>query len=375
MGRSIAVSLCLLLLLTGCAGKKTGAAVAGEGAEKPLLHATLFGVFHTDDYTTLQVYSPWKPGEVFATYYLVKDKETAVPAGGSKVVIPLENVMVNSATHIGFLDLLGELDKVSGVCNGDYFYNPHIVSGIRQGSVQDIGDSFNLDIERLLLLRPQAMITTAYNVSDENSKRLTQSGLPVLYNVEWQEKTLLGRAEWIKFFGALFDKEHLADSIFSDIAHRYDKVRAGATGQTVRPSVLSGQDYRGAWSMPGGKSFNANLFRDAGVDYFYANDNTSGSISSTIEEALVHFRNADLWVGVQAGTLDELAVMDSKYKLFRAYREGNVYNTDKRANTSGGNDYWEMAVARPDLVLSDMVKIAYPSLLPGYELTYMRKLE
>lgn len=375
MRKNIVIALCLFGALTTCTNKRTGAPAIDEGVEKPLLHATLFGIFHADDYTTLQVYSPWKPGEAYATYYLVKDEKTAVPADGDKVQVPLKNIMLNSATHIGFLDLLGELDEVSGVCNGDFIYNPQIVGAIRQGSVQDIGDSFNLDIERLLMLRPQAVVTTAYNADDENSKRLRQSGLPIFYNVEWQEKTLLGRAEWIKFFGVLFDKESAADSIFAAIAHRYDEVKATAAGQTARASVLSGQDFRGGWSMPGGKSFNANLFRDAGADYFYAGDNTSGSISSTIEEALIHFRDADVWVGAQADTREELAAVDNKYKLFKAYRNGNVYNTNKRVNAGGGNDYWEMGVARPDLILSDMVAILYPSLLPGYELTYMRKLQ
>ncbi|KAA6336737.1 iron complex transport system substrate-binding protein, partial [termite gut metagenome] len=35
---------------------------------------------------------------------------------------------------------------------------------------------------------------------------------------------------------------------------------------------------------------------------------------------------------------------------------------------------WESGVARPDLLLSDMIKICHPDLLPDYELTYMERL-
>ena len=128
--------------------------------------------------------------------------------------------------------------------------------------------------------------------------------------------------------------------------------------------------------MPSGRSYNAQLFRDAGANYYYANDTTvSGSISSSIEEALIHFNQADIWVGVQANTLEYLGKMDPKYKLFKSYKNGNVYHINKRTNIAGGNDYWESGVARPDLLLNDMIKIVHPSLLPEYELTYIDKLK
>ncbi|KAA6330344.1 hypothetical protein EZS27_020941 [termite gut metagenome] len=238
----------------------------------------------------------------------------------------------------------------------------------------DLGDSFHLDMERLLLLKPQAVMTSAYNAEDENSKRMRQSGIMTLYNIEWQEKSLLGRAEWIKFIGAFFDKENLADSLFDDVAQRYHTIKKQANLAVDTPSVLSGQDFRGTWSMPGGKSFNARLFRDAGAKYYYAENNTSGSIATTMEEALLHFKQADVWVGVQTSTLEELAKTNKKYQLFKAYQTGNVYNMFKRTTATGGNDYWESGVARPDLLLSDIIKILHPSLLPDYELTYMKLL-
>ena len=100
-------------------------------------------------------------------------------------------------------------------------------------------------------------MTSAYNAEDENSRRMKQTGLPILYNIEWQEKSILGRAEWIKFIGAFFDKEKLADSIFSQIAEQYNEIKKKAEKLSYAPSILSGQDYRGTWSMPSGRSYNA----------------------------------------------------------------------------------------------------------------------
>lgn len=361
-------------LLTACQNEARTGAVAGDGTPVTLSYAKGFSIAHAADYTAVTVYNPWKGGEIYDKYYLVKDVNQPVPEDGHKVVIPLKSIMCNSATHLGFLEMLGELDKVTGVCKADYIYNPAIRQGVEKGHIKDLGDAFNLDIENLLLLRPQVVMTSLYNVEDENSRRMKQTGLTIAYNTEWQEKTLLGRAEWIKFVGAFFDKEALADSLFAQVEQKYKEAKALTAVLSSAPSVLSGQDYRGSWSMPGGRSYNAQLFRDAGANYYYSNDTTTGSIPGTIEEALIHFGRADIWVGVQASSLDELGKTDSKYKLFKAYKTGKVYNIHRRTNASGGNDYWESGVARPDLLLKDMIKIVHPALQPDYELTYMKQL-
>lgn len=364
-----------ICLLSACNSRSNKTMAEDSGVATDMKYAKGFGIAHTTDYTTVTVYNPWKPGEIYDKYYLVKEDAKEVPQDGHKVVVPLKSLMSNSATHLGFLELLGELDKVKGVCNAAYIYNPVILEGVKEGRIKDLGDAFNLDIENLLMLRPQAVMTSAYNAEDENSKRMKQTGLTILSNIEWQEKSLLGRAEWIKFIGVFFDKEAEADSIFNGIEQRYNEAKARATEFKGKPTIFSGQDYRGTWSMPGGRSYSAQLFRDAGASYYYANDTTSGSMASNIEEVLMYFNDASLWVGTQASSLDELGRTDSKYKLFKAYKEGNVYNLNKRMNAAGGNDYWEGGVARPDLLLSDMIKIVHPELLPEYELTYMEKLK
>lgn len=363
------------LCMFSCTGKRNQSSVPQDGVPVKLSYAKQFTITNAGEYTTLTVLNPWKPGAVYDTYYLVKNDEVQVPQDGQKIKIPLQTLMVNSATHLGFLDLLGELDKVTGVCNSDYIYNRAIKEGVKEGRIADLGDSFNLDIEKLLILHPQAVMTSGYNADDENSKRMKQTGLNILYNIEWQENTPLGRAEWIKYMGAFFDKSNMADSIFSVIESSYNDIKEQAGSVKEKPSVLSGQDFRGSWSMPGGKSFSARLLQDAGADYFYKNDSTTGSIANTIEEALIHFNDADVWIGAQPSTLAELGKANNQYKLFKAYKTGKVYNTNKRINASGGNDYWESGVARPDLILSDLIKILHPLLLPGYELTYYQKLE
>ena len=94
-----------------------------------------------------------------------------------------------------------------------------------------------------------------------------------------------------------------------------------------------------------------------------------------MEEVLIKFHNADIWIGTDMHSTRELDAANPKYKLFKAFRNHRVYNANKRSNAAGGNDYWESGVVRPDLLLSDMLKIVHPELMPQYQLTYMEQLK
>ncbi|MCK9159672.1 MAG: ABC transporter substrate-binding protein [Bacteroidaceae bacterium] len=369
------IFLSIILIFSSCAGKKKQTEKTIQGKIVTISDAKGFSIEHTRNYAIVTVNNPWKTGSIYDRYYLVKNDTVATPTDGQKVLIPLKSLMVNSATHLGFLKLLGELDKVTGVSNPYYIYDSNILKRVKEGKIKTLGDSFNLDIENLLLLHPQAVMTTAYNAEDENSKRMKKTGLTLLYDIEWQEPTLLGRAEWIKFIAAFFDKENLANTIYAQIRKKYEDLKKLSLSVKKRPTVFSGQDYRGTWHMAGGKSYTAQLFKDAGANYYYANDSTATSIPGTIEEALVLFNQTDIWIGVEANSLKELGKANDKYKYFKAYKNKEVFNTNKRKNNSGGNDYWETGVARPDLLLSDMIKICHPDLLPDYTLTFYEQLK
>lgn len=127
--------------------------------------------------------------------------------------------------------------------------------------------------------------------------------------------------------------------------------------------------------MPGGNSYVAKLIIDAGGDYFYKNESSKGSIPLSFEVVLDNMVDADFWFGPRAASLKELKMMDERYTLFKAFKEGRVYTQDNRVSETGGNDYWESGVARPDVILKDILKIFHPELLPEHELFYYRKLQ
>jgi len=185
----------------------------------------------------------------------------------------------------------------------------------------------------------------------------------------------LARAEWIKFVAAFYNKEKQADSIFASVDKRYNEIKAKAATVKTKPSIMAGSNFRGTWYMPSGRNFMGKLFADAGAAYFYANDTTSGSLPLNVETVLKNFSETDIWLNCNFNSLDELVKADTKHAFFRPVKLKQVYNFNKRKLPSTANDFWESAVARPDLLLSDVIAILHPEILPGYELVYAEKLK
>jgi len=377
--RLLSFACTFLFLAWGCQPGQRRESKGEEG--KPLSsvtisHAKGFQIDHFSHYTKVILRNPWSnDNKPYAVYYLYRNDSTLLPADGIKVKIPLDSLAVNTFSYFTFLYLLNEGDAITGVTDGFRIYHPDILRKLDAGKITDLGDPFHPNVEKTMALKPQAVISSAYAQRDSYSERLIDAGFPMIYSLEWMENSPLARAEWIKMIAAFFDKEAMADSIFTDIENRYLQLQEKIKNVSQQRSVMAGDNFQGTWYVPGGKSFNAALFRDAQLDYRYKNNQESGSIGLDIESVLTQFGKADYWFGCEADTYAELAEKDAKYLLLESVRKRQVFNNHNRTTPSGGNDYFESAIANPDLLLADLVKAAYPEILPHYSFTYIKPLE
>ncbi|MDD3079036.1 MAG: ABC transporter substrate-binding protein [Paludibacter sp.] len=340
-----------------------------------IIYAKGFNVFYYPDYKEVVVYSPWVKGSIYAKYYLVDNTLVKIPTDGEKVIVPIKTIAATSVTHFEFLKLLGEINSINAVCSPKIIYNQEINKRFAEGKITDLGDAFNINVEKTLQLKPEAVMMSGYNQNDPYAQRVSQAGIPVVFNNEWMENSLLARAEWIKFVAAFYNKEQMADTIFAGIAQRYNDIKEKAQNVAEKPKIMAGSNFRGTWYVPSGKNFMGQLFKDAGADYFYANDTTAGSIPLNVETVVKNFSNTDYWLNCNFQSISELLNSDSKHSLFKPIKTGQVYNFNKRLLPSTANDFWESAVAHPDLLLSDVISILHPELLPGYETVYAEKLK
>ena len=205
---------------------------------------------------------------------------------------------------------------------------------------------------------------------------LLNAGLHAVVNAEWLETSPLGRAEWGKFIALFFNQEADAEAQFAETTQRYDELAAQAVAVTEKPTVFTDSEYQGSWYVAGGNSFTAQYLRDAGASYLWADDETTGSIGLAFEAVYDIAAAGDYWINVGfINSLAELEAADARYTDFAAFHSGNVWNNNKKQNANGGNDYYESAVAHPDIVLADLIAIFHPEILPDHETVYFQQLQ
>ncbi len=364
----------IIFILSSCQSKSVKTTHPESSDIEILDYAKGFTITHFKDFDQVDVINPWKKNTVLARYYLVKSDSVILPNEGIKIRIPINSMVASSATHFGFLEELGSIDKVKAICSPKLIYNVTVQNMWERGLLVDLGDAFSIDTEKSIALNPDLVMISGYKQDDPYAIRLIDAGIPVVLNNEWMEESLLARAEWIKFVGALVGEKELADSVFESVKKEYNQLSELAKNVANKPTVLSGSNFRGTWYLPGGRSYMAKLFKDAGADYYFADDSTAGSIPLQIENVIAKFAKADIWLNCNFSTIEELLVADQKHGFFQPVKAKQVYNFNKRMLPSTANDFWEYSVVHPEILLKDVVKILHPELLPDYDLFFSEKL-
>ena len=266
--------------------------------------------------------------------------------------VPLQKVAVLSSAQIGYMVRLGVQDRIVAIGEGRYIVDSSLYAGVAAGKVAEVGNGNSLDLEKLLALQPDLIMTFATGGAHDDYERINALGLPLMLTSEWQEDSPLAKAEWIKLYGALFGMEALADSIFEQSKNAYTADYHLPTHSC--PRVLVGMSYGGVWYAPGGNSFTARLIKDAGGCYLWAAD-TSRELKFTLEEIMAIADSVDVWVNPgMFSTPDEILAAEPRVKFIKAFREKHVCQNDGVKGPGGGNDFYESAVAYPAEMLQNL---------------------
>jgi iron complex transport system substrate-binding protein len=284
--------------------------------------------------------------------------------------------VATSTTHIPSLEMLGVENTLVGFPHTDYISSDKVRSRIEAGKVKELGNNHDLNTEVLLDLQPDVII--GYGIDNQNATldNLQKSGLKLLLNGDWNEETPLGKAEWIKFFGALYGKQKQANEIFSKIEKDYLNTVKIAKNAKVKPTVLAGDMFEDRWYLPKGTSWGSILLKEANGNYLWKETSGTGSLSLSFETVYFKAKDADFWItSGQFSTLSEMTNSNPHYAKFKAFKNKNVYSFSGKKGKTGGILYYELAPNRPDIVLKDIVKILHPELLPSYTPFFFEKLK
>lgn len=364
----------LLTLLSACGGRsKTSFALTAE-KEIPLHYAENLKLSQAEDYTIARLRNPWDTTKTLHTYILI-DKEKTLPPDlpkGTLVRTPLSKAIVYSSVHCGLLKQIGALQSIGGICDLPYIKLPEIQEGCRQGSIIDVGNGMNPDIEKIIDLHPDAILLSPFENSGGYG-RVEKLNIPIIECADYMETSALGRAEWMRFYGLLFGQTQKADSLFAEVEKNYNDLKAMVAPLSFAPSVISELKNGSAWYVPGGKSTSARIYADAGANYVFADDAHSGSVPLAFETVFDKGQDADYWLikynQATDKTYRELKQDFAPYAGFRAFKERRIYG----CNTHHIPLYEDYPF-HPDWLLKDLIKIFHPTLLEGYELKYFTKL-
>lgn len=443
-------ALLALLVLTACQGGKTTAGEAEEGDTLKMKYAKLITIVKHGEkgnasldkdaedadyqYADVNVANPWKAGTLLHRYILIpKGKEgdetvarlalqrtSGMGCTTDTVRTPVERSAVFIAPHCQLMYELGCQQAIRGVCDLNYINIPDVrkraasagkVSSAENASsaenvsagnsIVDCGSSMAPDIERIIALKPEAILLSPFENSGGYGK-LDKLHIPIVEAADYMESSPLGRAEWMKFYGMLFGNasktadgnaskiadgkasktadgkaskaadgnasktvlspscEATADSLFSQIEKEYLKLKAEAGKLPKGLSILTERKTGNVWYVPGGQSTIGILLKDANARYIFEDDQHSGSLPMSPEQILAKGKQVDVWAfkyfgGAPLSQAQLLQEYDG-YKALAAFNRGNIYQVD-----TSTVPYFELTSFHPELLLREFIILAHGS--------------
>ncbi|MGR7811900.1 ABC transporter substrate-binding protein [Lacinutrix undariae] len=376
------LSLFILISFIACKNNSVQNPIAKQDiSTATLTHATGFTITSTENFKILTIKNPWPNAEEDYKYALVhKNVASKITLNKDEfdgiITIPIQKIVVTSTTHIPALELLGVENTLVGFPGTDYVSSEKTRTLIDNKSIRELGKNEGINTEVLLELHPNLVVGFGIDGNNKSFETIKKSNIPVIYNGDWVEKSPLAKAEWIKFFGVLYNKEKEADSIFKTIEKDYLEAKIIAKTVKSKPSILSGAMYKDVWYLPNGTSPEAQLLKDANVNYLWSETTASGSIALSFEAVYTKGKSAEIWLSPSYyNSLEALEKANTHYTQFDAFKNNNIYTFVNNTGKTGGVTYYELGTARPDLVLKDLIKICHPELLKDYEPHFFQKLK
>lgn len=310
----------------------------------------------------INVSCPWNDKSL-GEYYLYPDTLELPGELEDKTVIrtPVKNVIAYSSTQWSVFLELDEINRVKGILESNYTDNPEIKRLIAEKKIEDVGIETSLKTEVAINLHPDLILYTPYSTVPKTEIGDLTGGVMFPF-ADYLENHPLGRAEWLKLIGFLTCREEDTDRWFNDIVTRYDSLKCLCNDVDYRPTVFSDLPFEGQWYLPGGASYIAQIFHDAGAEYVWRDNNSAASMPVDAETVLSKARDADFWRIMNSTntyySYDRLAAENELYTYFKAYKDRNILVCDIRES-----GYFEKSEYEPDLLLKDFVLAFHPELV------------
>ncbi|WP_107039292.1 ABC transporter substrate-binding protein [Brumimicrobium mesophilum] len=357
--KSIFISMLMLVILGSCAAeeKKEFAEIEEISDEFTLENdfAQGFQIIYHISFIEINIIDP-DTKEIVDSYKISKTDQS------SPDLFPknMSSVVAMSTTQLGMMRKLSLEEKVTGFSDFNLLCNP-----LSEAAVKEVGHFGMSDAEAFIAINPDIIFYSGFDDSAPILSKLKQANLKTFKILEWKETHPLGRAEWIKVYGAIFQKEQKASAIFDEIKAKYYNIKDKLKIQEKGSTAFAGTYFGDIFNVPAGDSYMAILFEDANIDYVYAKTKGVGSLNLSLEETITKNVDTEFWLNAGASSKKELLNQSQKFKMLKAMRTGKLYSY-----FGNNNCFWENSPIEPHLLLEDLGKIFHPELFEDDKLNF-----
>ncbi len=312
-------------------------------------YASQFDVFYySDGYKVLSISD--------GRQYLLVPEGKEVPEGADEnlfiIQAPLDHVYLAATSAMALLLAVDAQDAVTMTgTNASGWFIPEAAELVESGKIKYAGKYSEPDYEMLVgedcdLAIESTMILHSPKVQE----MIEKMGIPVFIDRASYETHPLGRTEWIRLYGAMFDKEEAAQEVFAQKAQivedmknftntektvAYFNIKTDGTAQIRNP-----KDYIATMIEIGGARY---AFRDMKTDV-----TSASTLNISMEEFYATARDADYLIynatiAAPIETVEDLYALSDLFKDFKAVKEGNVW--------CGGNNMYQATDIVADFIL------------------------
>ncbi len=368
--------LTITAIICSC-GRRNTAFEPGDPFYQPS-HAEGFVIYEAGENSrAIRITDPWQGASGVEQWVFVSRGGEDPPAyfDGTVLREPARRIVCMSSSYVAFISHLGAGDRIAGVSGAGFITDPLISERWMAGDVADVGYENNLNFELIASLQPDLMLI--YGVTDDGGQvtgKFREMGVPYVFVGDYLEESPLGKAEWIVPIAEMCGLFERGAQDFAVISGAYERLKREAAGFRGRPQVMFNAPYRDTWYVPGDRSYMVRLVGDAGGEYVCRGVDSRDSRPINIEEAYAFMQRADYWLNTNHyATLAGLLADNPRFAVTPPVRLGHVFNNNARTTPTGGSDFWESGVVRPDAVLRDLIKILHPGESPADSTLYYYK--
>ena len=287
-----------------------------------------------------------------------------LPKKGIRIKSPCKKIASLSSIYTAMLCDLNAIENIVAIDNIDYVNDVRVITKFKAHQLHELSKGPEMNVEQTVALHPDVIFSFGMgNPQQDINTKLLQANIPLVISLDHLEETPLARAEWIKFYAVFVNKQSLADSIFNMVEKNYFELKSLAANIKKHPTVFNELKCGDVWYMPGGKSYVAQLIKDASATYVWQSDSSYGSHPFSFEQVYAKAKDAEYWINLSSvNSKKELLSLEARYAEFKAVTLGNLYNNNKIKNSKGYSTYWETAMIYPNHILSDLISIFHPEL-------------